>query len=300
MEQPLGRLRNIQYRARRNHDEIENLIRDVERLNITAREDDLRKLPGSWPDDDVEIAPREPIAAQSQHHLPQHEETTTALPFETLPRSVTPRRSSSATDIRSEHHHVLSVSQLPNCDDSTENDALIAALLIADAEDDSDQGLDEVEESINAPDLGVSHYSDDREAEDRLETAMAIAIVDSLDEIAEAMATISQPAVTDTTDTPCLTPLQYIATAAAETRLTEPLCPICTASLTTDPRDNDDGDQESDTAVDLPVRVFCPACTHPFHAFCLSRWFHEDRDPTVCPHCRTKMEPDFVEEVLEF
>lgn len=210
------------------------------------------------------------------------------------------RRSSSAADIRSEHHYVLSVSQLPNRNDSTENDALIAALLAADAENDSDQGLSEVEGSTNAPDLDISHYSDDREAEDWLETAMAIAIVDSLDENVEAMAAVSQLAITDTTYTPCLMPLHDIATAAAETRLTEPSCPICTASLSTDPRDNDDGDQESDTAVDLPVRVFCPACTHPFHAFCLSRWFHEDRDPTVCPHCRTKMEPDFIEEVLEF
>jgi hypothetical protein len=216
---------------------------------------------------------------------------------ETLPRPAMPRRSSSAADYRSEHHHVLSVSQLPNRDDSTENDALITALLTADAEDDSDQGLSEVEGSTNVLDLDISHYSDDREAEDWLETAMAIVIVNSLDENVEAMAVVSQPAITDTTDTPCL---QDRATAAAETRLNEPSCPICTASLRTDPGDNDDGGQESDTAVDLPVRVFCPACTHPFHAFCLSRWFHEERDPTVCPHCRTKMEPDFIEEVLEF
>jgi hypothetical protein len=300
MEQLLDRLRNIQHRARRNQDEIENLIKDVERLNTTtARQDDLRNMPGSWPDDGVEITPREPIPAESQHHLPQHEEIITALPFETLPRSATPRRSSSAADISSEHHHVLSVSQRPNRADSTENDALIAALLTAEAENDSDQGLSEVEGSTNAPDPDVSHYSDDPEAEDRLETAMAIAIVDSLDTIAEAMAAVSQTAVTDTTDTPWLTPLQDIATATAETRLTEPSCPICTASLSTDPEDNDDGDEESDTAVDPPVRVFCPACTHPFHAFCLSRWFQEDRDPKVCPHCRTEMEADFIEEVLE-
>ena len=165
----------------------------------------------------------------------------------------------------------------PYGDPRTENDAIIAAIL---AEEDCETA-DSCTNAGSHPRSETRALQEEGRVEDDLQTAIAIAIMESLGEVGRPEIA-SRPEPRHSSER---------ARQSAIPDLTQaPTCPICTYALSAEHKSGEIIGAE-------PLKAFCPECIHVFHNACLGRWFREDRDP-VCPMCRREMDDDFVEEVI--